>query len=197
MKETIFSQGSVAKVALLLAAGALTLVANSVMEEVCNRAFPLQLWRERGLAFRLIFPALMFAAMHLAVEPFNAQAFLSRTLAGLAFAALYLLTDNIWLAAGVHTGANEAVLFTTSRWQMGGLVSVDGTTFGPDWFSLVLWAALFAGALGVLVLRERKATLSRCSRWRLRFRKLRSLSRSSRAARFDPVGSARPAPLHA
>lgn len=157
VKESILSQGGAAQVALLLAAGALSLTANSVMEEVCSRAFPLMLWRERGLAFRLLVPAVLFAALHLAAEPFRAEAFVYRTLAGLAFSALYLLTRNVWLAAGFHTGMNEAVVFTSPRWQMGGLVSAEGTTFGESWWGLTAWGLLFVGTLVLLVLRERRA----------------------------------------
>ncbi|MBF5041529.1 MULTISPECIES: type II CAAX prenyl endopeptidase Rce1 family protein [Myxococcaceae] len=157
VKATVFQQGGPLAVALLMAAGALSLTANSVMEEVCSRAFPLMLWREKSLAFRLLVPALLFAALHLAVEPFRAGAFAQRTVAGLAFSALYLLTRNVWLAAGVHTGTNEAVLFTTSRWQMGGLFATEGAAWGPEWLPLALWTLLFVGVLAVLVQRERAA----------------------------------------
>jgi membrane protease YdiL (CAAX protease family) len=104
----------------------LGLIVNSIVEETTNRAFPMRLWSERSLWFRLIVPSLVFAALHLADEPFEAHAFATRTLAGVTLSLAYAATGNIWLAAGVHAGMNYSSLWHAGLWHAGSWVALAG-----------------------------------------------------------------------
>ena len=154
--DTIGAHFSTAGVLLMLSLGLFSLTYNSVMEEVSSRAVPLMLFRRHSIFFRIFVPALFFAALHLAAEPFRLSSFYNHVLAGALFAVAYLLTRNIWLASGLHTGMNLGVLYDSGRWQMGALIKAEGTPVGPEWLVMVMWTVLVL--LGVWWLYRRGRT---------------------------------------
>jgi len=158
--ETLFSRFEATRVLGMLALGTVTLTANSIVEEVTSRAVPFQLFRHRALLFRVLVPALLFAALHLADEPFRLGAFYSRTIAGIVFGLAYLLTRDIWFASGLHTGTNQAVLLASGKWHMGALVHASGERFGGAWADSASWT-LLAVAFGGMLLRRQTATQAR------------------------------------
>ncbi|WP_375765602.1 CPBP family glutamic-type intramembrane protease [Archangium gephyra] len=162
--ETLFSRFEATGILGMLALGTVTLTANSIVEEVTSRAVPFQLFRHRALLFRLLVPALLFAALHLADEPFRLGAFYSRTLAGIVFGLAYLLTRDIWLASGLHTGTNQAVLLASGKWHMGALFLASGERFGSAWADSVSWTLLALGLGWMLSRRHGGARAPRAER---------------------------------
>jgi membrane protease YdiL (CAAX protease family) len=154
MTETLFSRFEATGILGMLALGTVTLTANSIVEEITSRAVPFQLFRHRALLFRLLVPALLFAALHLADEPFRLGAFYGRTIAGIVFGLAYLLTRDIWFASGLHTGTNQAVLLASGKWHMGALFLASGERFGSAWADSVSWTLLALGLGGLLLWRH-------------------------------------------
>lgn len=157
VSETLFSRFEATGILGMLALGTVTLTANSIVEEATSRAVPFQLFRHRALLFRLLVPALLFAALHLADEPFRLGAFYSRTLAGIVFGLAYLLTRDIWFASGLHTGTNQVVLLASGKWHMGAIFLASGERFGSAWADSVSWTLLAMG-LGWMLFRRHGAT---------------------------------------
>jgi membrane protease YdiL (CAAX protease family) len=154
--ETLFSRFEATGILGMLALGTVTLTANSIVEEATSRAVPFQLFRHRALLFRILVPALLFAALHLADEPFRLSSFYSRTIAGIVFGLAYLLTRDIWFASGLHTGTNQAVLLASGKWHMGALFLASGERFGSAWASSASWTLLAMG-LGWMLFRRHGA----------------------------------------
>ncbi len=143
--DTLARQGAsvhAAQIAFWLGA----LVVNSLVEEAASRAFPMRLWAGRGLWLRAFVPSLLFAALHLADEPFRAGAFASRTLAGLSFSLAYAATGSIWLGAGLHTGVNYAIIWRQGSWHAGSLVKVEGRPVLSDELVSIACGLLAVGA---------------------------------------------------
>lgn len=151
--ETLFSRFEATGILGMLALGTVTLTANSIVEEATSRAVPFQLFRHRALLFRVLVPALLFAAIHLADEPFRLGAFYSRTIAGIVLGLAYLLTRDIWFASGLHTGTNQAILLASGKWHMGAFFLASGERFGSAWADTVSWTLLAVG-LGWMLLRR-------------------------------------------
>lgn len=124
----------------IFAGGFFLLSIQGVMEEVTNRAFPMRLWEHRPLLYRLVVPAVFFAALHLAGEGFGFERAVVLVVFAVALGLAYALTGNIWLATGLHVGGNVAVFSMTGLWHAGAVVSVSGEPAYPVW----------AGALGML-----------------------------------------------
>lgn len=127
--------------AAMIACGFFLLFIQGVMEEVTNRAFPMRLWEHRPLLYRLIVPAVFFAAIHLAGEGFSFERTVVLVVFAVALGLAYALTGNIWLAAGIHVGGNIAIFSMTGLWHAGAVVSVSGEPAYPVW----------VGALGMMV----------------------------------------------
>lgn len=144
-----------AGVARVLAAALVLLFANAFAEEVANRAFPMRLFGRRSLAFRLLVPSFFFAAVHLAGEPFAAGRFAALVAAGVAQSVAYALTGDVWLAAGLHFGANFGTISAGGLWHAGALLEVVGRPLAPDWASTL---TVFAAALAALLLLRRDET---------------------------------------
>lgn len=125
----------------MIAGGFFLLFLQGVMEEVTNRAFPMRLWDHRPLLYRLIVPAVFFAALHLAGEGFEFERAFVLVVFAVALGLAYALTGNIWLASGIHVGGNVAIFSMTGLWHAGAVVSVSGEPAWPVW----------VGALGMLV----------------------------------------------
>lgn len=123
----------------------LALWVNSFAEETSSRAFPMRLWAYRPLWQRALLPSLAFALLHLADEPFRLDALAYRTVAGVSFSLAYALRGHVWLAAGLHTGLNFAIIARSGAWHSGALVAVSGEPVVPDDVVNVV----FACALGV------------------------------------------------
>lgn len=158
--DTIGAHFSTAGVLLMFSLGLFSLTYNSVMEEVSSRAVPLMLFRRHSIFFRIFVPALFFAALHLAAEPFRLSAFYNHVLAGAIFAVAYLMTRNIWLASGLHTGMNLGVLYDSGRWQMGALIKAEGRPVGPEWMEMAVWTVLVLLGMWWLYRRDRTNQVS-------------------------------------
>lgn len=122
------------------------LVANSLVEELVFRAYPIEQLTDTSVHAVLVIlvSALLFSLVHHVIEPFNAQTFLMRFLVGVVFGELYVLTGSIWLLIGVHTGANAAALMFTGQWRVGGIFHI---AHGRD----ALETRLSLGSFGVLI----------------------------------------------
>lgn len=156
--DTIGAHFDTLGILLMFGIGLFSLTYNSVMEEISSRAVPLMLFRRHSIIFLVFVPALFFAAMHLAAEPFRFGAFYNHIVAGAVFAAAYLLTKNIWLASGIHTGTNLGVLFNSGRWQMGAFIKTEGVPFGSEWIAPAIWSLFLL--LGIWLLYRRKNVLN-------------------------------------
>ena len=122
------------------------LVVNSFVEEAMSRAFPMRLFSDRSLLFRVLMPSLVFAALHLADEGFSASALASRTMIAVPLGLAYAATDDIWLAAGIHTGVNYAIIWRSGAWHAGSLVLLAGEPIASDDVAAVGCAVLAIGA---------------------------------------------------
>jgi membrane protease YdiL (CAAX protease family) len=137
-----------------VAFGWIILFVNSFVEEATSRALPMRLFAARSLPFRVVVPSLVFAALHLADESFDAGRFASRSLAGITLSLAYAATGNVWLAAGIHTGMNYAAVAPSGLWHFGGLISLSAGDGVPGWSVNLAVAAL---ATALFVWRGRKS----------------------------------------
>jgi membrane protease YdiL (CAAX protease family) len=122
----------------------LLLFVQGVMEETANRAFPMRIWENRPLLFRLLIPAVFFALIHLAGEHFGFERFAVLIMAGIIQGIAYALTGNIWFASGLHTAANAASFSITGLWHAGAIVSVSGYSEIPNWSITLLFLILLS-----------------------------------------------------
>jgi membrane protease YdiL (CAAX protease family) len=133
----------------MVGAGTFLLFVQGVMEEVTNRAFPMRIWEHRPLLFRLLVPAVFFAALHLADEQFNIERvgilFAFAVILGLAYA----LTGNIWLASGFHVGGNIATWSISGLWHAGAVVNIAGHPAYSPWVSVSVMLVLMGVVFGV------------------------------------------------
>ena len=120
------------------------LILQAFMEETVNRAFPLRIWEHRSLLFRLFFPSIIFALIHLADEQFNLERFGVLIMAGIIQSFAYLLTENIWFTSGLHAGANIASFSITGLWHAGALVSITGETAIQNWMTTLIILVLIS-----------------------------------------------------
>lgn len=134
-------------IARILTVAFLLLLVQGVMEETVNRAFPMRIWENRALWFRLAAPSLFFALIHLADEQFSFERFMILIMAGILQGIAYALTENVWFASGLHTGANAAAFSVTGLWHAGAIVNVSGYSSIPNWLSVLALLILLSGAL--------------------------------------------------
>jgi hypothetical protein len=129
--------------ARIIAVAFFLLLMQSVTEETANRAFPMRLWEDSPLWFRVLIPSFFFAAIHLAGEGFSFERFGILLLAGVTQSFAYAITGNIWLASGLHAGANLASFFPTGLWHAGAIVALVGHVRIPNWLvAMVMLIAL-------------------------------------------------------
>ncbi len=134
--------------AVLIVAGAFFLLfVQAVMEEVTHRAFPMRLWEHRSLLFRLALPSLFFAALHLADEQFAFERVALLFAFGVMLSLAYALTGNIWLASGVHAGANCTQFSISGLWHAGAVVNIAGQPAYSQWVGITIMLILFSVAL--------------------------------------------------
>src|SRR5690606_24487500 len=107
------------------------LLLQAVMEETVNRAFPMNLWHDRSILFRLLVPATFFVLIHLASEPFSAGRVVLLFTAGLFHGLAFALTGAVWLTSGLHFGANVAAFSVSGIWHAGAIVSIEGRPAFP------------------------------------------------------------------
>lgn len=143
-----------------LLTGLLMGLANSLLEEITNRAFPMMLWRHRSLAFRMFVPSLFFAAQHLVAEPFDLARFVYLISLGVVLSAAFALTGNIWLGVGFHTGYFLASVSLSGLWHMGAIVAISGRPILPVWVLDVILGAVAVAVFVWLRFRERTLTLA-------------------------------------
>jgi membrane protease YdiL (CAAX protease family) len=143
----------------ILTVALLVLLLQSAMEETANRAFPMRLWEESSLAFRLVVPSVFFIAIHLVNEQFSFERvgvlFMAALLQGIAYA----LTGNIWLSSGVHLGANFANYSISGLWHAGAVVALIGRPIAPNWVAAMIMLAGFSATFALLRRRKAKSTL--------------------------------------
>jgi membrane protease YdiL (CAAX protease family) len=132
----------------ILAVAFFLLLLQSVMEETANRAFPIRLWQHRSLLFRIIVPSIFFAAIHFAGEEISLERSGVLLIAGVTHSLAYVLTGNIWLASGLHAGANIASFLPTGLWHAGAAVALVGHVPVSNWIMAMFLLLVF----GVLVL---------------------------------------------
>jgi membrane protease YdiL (CAAX protease family) len=136
-------------VARILTLAVLMLLLQSVMEETTSRAFPMRLWEHRSLAFRMILPSAFFVAVHLVSEPISFERIGVLFIAGLTLSMAYALTGNIWLASGMHAGANFAAFSIGGMWHAGASVALIGRPTIPYWIISMIMLGVFGAALAL------------------------------------------------
>jgi hypothetical protein len=141
----------------ILVAAFFLLLLQAVAEETANRAFPMRLWENRSLAFRIIVPSIFFAAIHLADERFDFGRIGVLLMAGIVQSIAYALTGNIWLTSGVHAGANLASFSFSGLWHAGAVVSLRGQPTIPNWATVMVMLIGFGATFALL--RRRQALL--------------------------------------
>ncbi len=130
----------------IVAAGFFLLFIQAITEETANRAFPIRLWQDRSLLFRVIVPSIFFVAVHLVSEPFSLERAAVLLMAGILQSFAYLITGNIWFGTGIHTGANYALFSISGLWHAGALVRLEGQPAFPNWLAVLIMMV----AMGVL-----------------------------------------------
>jgi membrane protease YdiL (CAAX protease family) len=126
------------------------LLLQAIMEETTYRAFPMRLWEYRSLAFRIMVPAIFFVAIHLVSEQFSFERIGVLLMVGILLSIAYALTGNIWLASGVHTGANVAAYSIGGLWHAGAIVALIGQPTIPYWVPSMIMLAVFSAVLFLL-----------------------------------------------
>src|SRR5262249_42872724 len=152
--NTHFDNFSVARI---LTVAFFMLLLQGIMEETANRAFPMRLWEQRSLAFRLVVPSIFFIVIHLVNEQFSFERVGVLLMAGLLQGIAYALTGNIWLSSGVHTGANFANCSISGLWHAGAIVALVGQPTIPNWVAAMIMLAGFSTIFALL--RRYKAKL--------------------------------------
>ena len=132
--------------ARVVAVGVSLLLLSAFTEEVANRAFPMRLWQNRSLAFRVIVPSFFFAAVHFAGEPFGVERALTLFAAGVTQSLAYALTGDVWLASGLHFGANYAGFSASGLWHAGAVAEVVAQPVVPNWFTVMFMFAVIVAA---------------------------------------------------
>lgn len=154
--DTITAHFDTVSAMLIIGLTSLLLLLQAVMEETANRAFPIQLWYDRSVVFRIVVPAAFFVLIHLVSESFSIERTALLFIAGLVQGLAFMLTGNIWLTSGLHFGANVASFSLSGVWHAGALVAIQGeSAVSIIGASLVLLVAL-AAVYGVKV-RSRSA----------------------------------------
>lgn len=153
--ETIRAHYSPAAMAGYVLLGLVLLLGNSLSEEITSRAYPMQLLREKALWMRIVLPSVFFAFTHLADERFQFPAFYERTIAGVVLSIAYAISGNIWLASGIHTGMNAAVVWTNGAWWIGSLVKTTGRPVVSDWVIDLVWTLISVIGFAYLVRRRK------------------------------------------
>ncbi len=132
---------------LIIISGAFfLLLIQGAVEEIANRTFPMRLWEHRSLLFRLIVPAVFFAAIHLAGEQFAFERVGLLLAGGIIHGLAYALTGNIWLTTGLHTGGNYALFSISGSWYAGAIFRVTGQPSFSGWISTSILLVLFIAA---------------------------------------------------
>ena len=145
----------------ILAVAFLMLLLQAILEEVTNRAFPMRLWQHRSLAFRMIVPSIFFVAIHMVSEQFSLERIGVLFMAGILQSIAYALTGNIWLASGLHAGANFAGFSISGLWHAGAIVALIGQPTMPHWAATMIMLAVFSGVFVLLRCIERSYHLCR------------------------------------
>lgn len=131
-------------VARILTVAFFMLLLQAIMEETTSRAFPMRLWEHRSLAFRMIVPSIFFVAIHLVSEQFSLERIGVLFMAGILQSIAYALTGNIWLASGLHAGANFASFSVTGLWHAGAVVALVGQPTIPNWVAGMVMLVVFS-----------------------------------------------------
>jgi len=150
VRDTVGAHFGGLDAARVVAVGVSLLFLSAFTEEVANRAFPMRLWQNRSLAFRVIVPSLFFAAVHFAGEPFGVERALTLLAAGVTQSLAYALTGDVWLAAGLHFGANYAGFSASGLWHAGAFAEVAGRPFVPNWLTVALMLIIIVAAFALL-----------------------------------------------
>jgi membrane protease YdiL (CAAX protease family) len=143
-------------VARILTVAFFMLLLQAIMEETTSRAFPMRLWEHRSLAFRIIVPSIFFVAIHLVSEQFSLERIGVLFMAGILQSIAYALTGNIWLASGLHAGANFAGFSITGLWHAGAIVALIGQPTIPNWAAGMVMLAVFSAIFVLLRLYRAK-----------------------------------------
>jgi membrane protease YdiL (CAAX protease family) len=104
------SVGIADSVSANLVLGAFALVVqlplNSLREELFSRGYVIAILRRRSLPYAVVASAGLFAALHFVTAPFAPDRSLSLSLAGIAYALLWVRTGSLWAPIGAHTAWN-------------------------------------------------------------------------------------------
>ena len=143
-------------VARILTVAFFMLLLQAIMEETTSRALPMRLWEHRTLAFRMIVPSIFFVTIHLVNEQFSFERIGVLFMAGILQSIAYALTGNIWLASGLHAGANFAGFSISGLWYAGAVVALIGEPTIPYWVAGMLMLAVFSAIFVLLRLHRAK-----------------------------------------
>lgn len=140
-----------------IAVGIAIALANALFEEATMRAFPMQIFRHRSATFRLVVPALAFAAQHFVGEPPTLQRFAYLGALGVLFGLAWLVRPHAWCSGGLHAGYFYASLVAAGHADAGSWLGVSGdlsTTYEVADTALVAAAVV---VIAVVVLRTKRS----------------------------------------
>jgi len=109
-----------------------------VFEEVLSRGIVFRITEQwLGSWAAVVISSLLFGLAHLPGQDAGGLAILVSVVAGVLFAATYLVTRRLWLGIGIHIAWNYTLgsifSITVSGHEAKGLL--QGTTSGPDWLT--------------------------------------------------------------
>jgi membrane protease YdiL (CAAX protease family) len=112
---------------------ALTLILNSISEELVYRVLPLFVSKQHGIgsALATIILSLLFAGIHFITRTPSISDFTYLFLYGAVFCLLYSISQSFWFVVGVHTGSNIVVMLFTGNWKIGGFLKIQWPSETP------------------------------------------------------------------
>ncbi|MFL5815684.1 MAG: CPBP family intramembrane glutamic endopeptidase [Bdellovibrionia bacterium] len=112
----------------------LTLILNSISEELVFRAFPLMLAKQYQFSqlLSILMTSLLFAGIHFITRAPSLSDFTYLVLYGAVFCLFFVMTDSLWFVIGVHTGSNALSMLFAGNWKVGGFLKIQWPSETPS-----------------------------------------------------------------
>lgn len=134
---------------------------NSFIEELSIRAYPFENLRQRIHPVILaVASSFVFTVGHFFVRDFSISGALNLMSAGLLFSVVYLQTDSIWAAVGVHNGVNWFTFtFFGASWKIGHIYETT-ISVSPQWIAEYSSSIAYLLAIGSVFAMSRLGIIS-------------------------------------
>lgn len=131
---------------------AVTLILNSISEELVYRVLPLFVTKQYQVnpLLSILTLSILFAGIHFVTRSPSLSDFTYLFLYGLVFCILYLISKSFWFVVGVHTGSNIIAMLFTGHWKMGGFLKIQWPSETPlqqYTLSMVLFVIIISSLL--------------------------------------------------